>query len=234
MSLQLLLETLPIIMIMMASLESTALKKHLMMIQFLNNRNKQLCNQNLIRLKPSNWARKSCPSFEGEASSRTPFLVRQEFDAAIREVLRKWVSEDSEVTHSEDFLGLSHSDILDRYRQLRSRELKEETQVFIVTSDNTSYKIVLDVQDFMNGDLKVKVAGETEVVVEGRVERREEGSSSVSSYSFRRRFSLPEDIDMTAITCIMSSDGILTIFASKMTYTSTRSDSVNHFIRISE
>ncbi|ROT62327.1 hypothetical protein C7M84_019872 [Penaeus vannamei] len=76
----------------------------------------------------------------GEASSRTPFLVRQEFDAAIREVLRKWVSEDSEVTHSEDFLGLSHSDILDRYRQLRSRELKEETQVFIVTSDNTSYK----------------------------------------------------------------------------------------------
>nr|XP_027233919.1 uncharacterized protein LOC113825302 [Penaeus vannamei] len=142
--------------------------------------------------------------------------VRQEFDAAIREVLRKWVSEDSDLTHSEDFLGLSHSDILDRYRQLRSRELKEETQVFIVTSDNTSYKIVLDVQDFMNGDLKVKVAGETEVVVEGRVERREEGSSSVSSYSFRRRFSLPEHIDMTAITCIMSSDGILTISASKM------------------
>nr|XP_027233916.1 alpha-crystallin A chain-like [Penaeus vannamei] len=68
----------------------------------------------------------------------------------------------------------------------------------------------------MNGDLKVKVAGETEVVVEGRVERREEGSSSVSSYSFRRRFSLPEHIDMTAITCIMSSDGILTISASKM------------------
>jgi len=67
--------------------------------------------------------------------------VRQEFDAAIREVLRKWVSEDSEVTHSEDFLGLSHSDILDRYRQLRSHELKEETQVFIVTSDNTSYKV---------------------------------------------------------------------------------------------
>ncbi|ROT62322.1 hypothetical protein C7M84_019867 [Penaeus vannamei] len=66
--------------------------------------------------------------------------VRQEFDAAIREVLRKWVSEDSDLTHSEDFLGLSHSDILDRYRQLRSRELKEETQVFIVTSDNTSYK----------------------------------------------------------------------------------------------
>nr|XP_027233942.1 uncharacterized protein LOC113825322 [Penaeus vannamei] len=53
------------------TLESTVVEKALMMIQFLNNRNKQLCNQNLIRLKPSNWARKSCPSFEGEASSRT-------------------------------------------------------------------------------------------------------------------------------------------------------------------
>ncbi|XP_063586822.1 uncharacterized protein LOC134764177 [Penaeus indicus] len=136
--------------------------------------------------------------------------VHQEFYTAIREVLKKWVSADS-----EDFLSLSHSDILVRYRQLRSRNLREETQVSIVTSDNTSYKIVLDVQDFLNRDLKVKVVGETKVVVEGRVAKRE-GSSSVSSCSFRRCFSLPEYIDMTSITCIMSSDGILTIIASKM------------------
>ncbi|XP_063586539.1 uncharacterized protein LOC134764004 [Penaeus indicus] len=138
--------------------------------------------------------------------------VHQEFYTAIREVLKKWVSADN-----EDFLSLSHSDILNRYRQLRSRNLREETQVSIVTSDNTSYKIVLDVQDFMNRDLKVKVVGETKVVVEGRVAKREEGSSSVSSCSFRRCFSLPEYIDMATITCIMSSDGILTIIASKMT-----------------
>ncbi|XP_063586536.1 uncharacterized protein LOC134764002 isoform X2 [Penaeus indicus] len=136
--------------------------------------------------------------------------VHQEFYTAIREVLKKWVSADS-----EDFLSLSHSDILNHYRQLRSRDLREETQVSIVTSDNTSYKIVLDIQDFMNRDLKVKVVGETKVVVEGSVAKRE-GSSSVSSYSFRRCFSLPEYIDITTITCIMSSDGILTIITSKM------------------
>ncbi|XP_047474762.1 uncharacterized protein LOC125029063 [Penaeus chinensis] len=136
--------------------------------------------------------------------------VHQEFYTAIREVLKKWVNVDS-----EDFLSLSHSDILDRYRQLRLHDLREETQVSVVTSDNTSYKIVLDVQDFMNRDLKVKVVGETKVVVEGRVAKRG-GSSSVSSCSFRRCFSLPEHIDMTSIICIMSSDGILTIIASEM------------------
>ncbi|XP_042889967.1 uncharacterized protein LOC122264926 isoform X2 [Penaeus japonicus] len=144
------------------------------------------------------------------------FDVRQEFNTAIREVLRKWSGTDSKSTDSEDVLSLNYSDILDRYRQLRSRELKDETQVSIVTSDNTSYKIVLDAQDFMNGDLKVKVVGETEVVVEGRVEKREEGRSSVSSHSFRRCFSLPKHVDMTTITSVMSSDGILTIVASKM------------------
>ncbi|ROT62320.1 heat shock protein 21 [Penaeus vannamei] len=278
--------------------------------------------------------------------------VRQEFDAAIREVLRKWVSEDSEVTHSEDFLGLSHSDILDRYRQLRSRELKEETQVFIVTSDNTSYKlsrdcnheeeavdsvgqlnleettetkessptdtntssktiaeesaeaieslkgtrriqrdspeelllitkrgnffqdsffldahrdfsaalrqvlgrcnqdnfeddtdlrhtdileryrqlrsrdlreenqaaivtsdkscmkIIMDVHDFMSGDVQAKVVDEKELVIEGLVVKKEEGTSSETSHSFRRRFSLPQ---FTKITSVMSLDGILTV-----------------------
>jgi len=67
--------------------------------------------------------------------------VHQEFYTAIREVLRKWVIADSETTDSEDFLSLSHSDIMNRYRQLRSRDLREETQVSTATSDNTSYKV---------------------------------------------------------------------------------------------
>jgi len=64
----------------------------------------------------------------------------------------------------------------------------------------------------------VKVVDETKVVVEGRMARREEGSSSMSSCSFRRCFSLPEHIDMTTMMCILSSDGILTIIASKMVF----------------
>lgn len=74
----------------------------------------------------------------------------------------------------------------------------------------------MDVHDFLDGEVKVKVVGEKEVVVEGRVERREGGGSSVSSHSFRRRFSLPHLTDMSAITSVMSSDGILTITAPKM------------------
>lgn len=72
---------------------------------------------------------------------------------------------------------------------------------------------MLDVQDFMGGDVKVKVVDERELLVEGRVEKKEEGSLSLSSYSFRRRFTLPQHTDMTAITSVMSSDGILTITA---------------------
>jgi len=72
---------------------------------------------------------------------------------------------------------------------------------------------VLDVHDFMRGDVKVKVVDE-ELVVEGRAEE-EEGGSSVSTRSFRRRFALPHSTDMTRITSVMSSDGILTITALK-------------------
>jgi len=64
--------------------------------------------------------------------------------------------------------------------------------------------------DFMGGDVKVKVVGEKELVVEGRMEK-EEGKSSMCAYSFRRRFSLPHLTDMAAVTSVMSSDGILTI-----------------------
>lgn len=81
--------------------------------------------------------------------------------------------------------------------------------IHLVTEELIS-QIVLDMHDFMGGDVKVKVVGEKELVVEGRMEK-EEGRSSMSAHSFRRRFSLPHLTDMTAITSVMSSDGILTI-----------------------
>jgi len=75
---------------------------------------------------------------------------------------------------------------------------------------------VLDVHDFLEGDVRVKVLDEEELLVEGHVERKEEGSLSVSSHSFRRYFSLPRHTDMAAITSVLSTDGILTITAPKM------------------
>nr|XP_027219787.1 uncharacterized protein LOC113812152 isoform X2 [Penaeus vannamei] len=134
--------------------------------------------------------------------------IHQDFNSAIKEVLERWNDTDLRLRDRWD-----GADFLDHYRQLRSRDLKEENQAVTVASGNSSYKIVLDVHDFMAGDVKVKVVDERELLVEGRVEKKEEGSSSLSSYSFRRRFTLPQHTDMTAITSVMSSDGILTITA---------------------
>ncbi|XP_042893945.1 uncharacterized protein LOC122267838 [Penaeus japonicus] len=135
--------------------------------------------------------------------------IHHDFDAAVREVLNRWSDSDLTVADRRD-----DSDIMGRYRQLRSRDMKEENQAITVSSDNASHKIVLDMNDFMSGDVKVKVVGEKELVVEGRVEK-EEGSSSVSARSLRKCFSLPHLVDMTAITSVMSSDGILTITVPK-------------------
>lgn len=63
---------------------------------------------------------------------------------------------------------------------------------------------MLDVQDFVNGEMKVKVTAERELAVEGRLDDKR---------SFRRCFSLPQNTDMDAITSVMSADGILTITA---------------------
>lgn len=62
--------------------------------------------------------------------------------------------------------------------------------------------------------MKVNLIDEQQLVVEGRVEKKEGNSSS--SNTFRRIFTLPGDTDMTAIMPVISADGILTITAPKM------------------
>ncbi|XP_047474767.1 uncharacterized protein LOC125029067 isoform X1 [Penaeus chinensis] len=141
--------------------------------------------------------------------------LHQHFDATVRDILNRWCDSDLKLTDPWDDVNARHTDILDRYRQLRSRNLKEENQAVAVTSDDTSRKVVMDVHDFMGGDVKVKVVDEKDLVVEGSVEKKE-GGSSVSSHSFRRRFSLPRLTDLSAIDSVMSSDGILTITTPKI------------------
>ncbi|XP_069981332.1 uncharacterized protein [Penaeus vannamei] len=141
--------------------------------------------------------------------------LHQHFHATVRDILNRWCDSDLKLTDPWDDVNARHTDILDRYRQLRSRNLKEENQAVAVTSDDTSRKVVMDVHDFMGGDVKVKVVGEKDLVVEGSVEKKE-GGSSVASHSFRRRFSLPRLTDLSAIDSVMSSDGILTITTPKI------------------
>ncbi|XP_076056971.1 uncharacterized protein LOC143034583 [Oratosquilla oratoria] len=111
-----------------------------------------------------------------------------------------------------DRYGFSSPDFLTSYRSLRQRDLKEENQAVSVTDQHNAREIILDVKDFKDGDLSVKAEGHS-VEVEGRVEKKE--GNSISTHSFRRRFSLPRNVDMASVTSTVSSDGILTIFAPK-------------------
>nr|XP_027233910.1 uncharacterized protein LOC113825292 [Penaeus vannamei] len=118
--------------------------------------------------------------------------AHRDFSAALRQVLGR-----CNQVNFEDDTDLRHTDILERYRQLRSRDLREENQAAIVTSDTC-----------MKWRCTSEVVDEKELVIKGLVVKKEEGTSSETSHSFRRRFSLPQ---FTKITSVMSLDGILTV-----------------------
>ncbi|KAK3873930.1 hypothetical protein Pcinc_021087 [Petrolisthes cinctipes] len=135
------------------------------------------------------------------------------FDNTIRRIMQGWGATNL-LTDLRDDAKMSLSNNLSRYRQLRTHNLKEEDQAVTVVSDNSCHKIMMDVHDFVSGDLKVKVVGERQVMVEGRLETNT-GDLAMSSNCFRRKFCLPQDTNMEAITSAMSSDGVLTIIAPR-------------------
>ena len=59
--------------------------------------------------------------------------------------------------------------------------------------------MVLDVRHLSKGDVKVGVKNHR-LVVEGKVQKSEEGGSSVSTNNFQRSFDLPPDVDMSKVT----------------------------------
>ncbi|XP_076061805.1 uncharacterized protein LOC143037444 isoform X2 [Oratosquilla oratoria] len=123
---------------------------------------------------------------------------RRHFEMAVKEITEK--------------CGLSSKDPVSSYRSLRQKELKTDNQAVSVTDEVNARKFVLDVKDFRDGELSVKVVDDS-VVTEGRIERKQGGSTS--THSFRQRFSLPKSVDLEAVTSTISSDGILTITAPK-------------------
>lgn len=78
-------------------------------------------------------------------------------------------------------------------------------------------QIIVDVHDFVGGEVKVGVVEGKEIVVEGQA-AQEEGASA-STLSFRRVFTLPRQADTKGITSAMSSDGVLTITTPKLHHT---------------
>ena len=72
----------------------------------------------------------------------------------------------------------------------------------------------MDVKDFMDGgEVTVKTVDEREVVIEGRIEKKEGNKTTIKR--FCKRFILPEDILVESVTSVVSSDGVLTIIARK-------------------
>ncbi|KAK7067253.1 hypothetical protein SK128_020018 [Halocaridina rubra] len=128
--------------------------------------------------------------------------ARQPFQEAVKDVLQK----SNEAT--------SQTDVITTYRNLRQRELKDETQAATVSDDQKQHKIIVDVQDFINGgEVIVKTVGEREVVIEGSIKKQE--GNKTSSKSFRKSYTLPEDIVCEEVTSVVSADGVLTITAPK-------------------
>lgn len=72
---------------------------------------------------------------------------------------------------------------------------------------------MIDVRDFMDGDIKVKVVDDSELVIEGSVEKRRDGA--VSKKTFCRRFSFPGLLSEDAVSSSMSADGVLTVTVPK-------------------
>ncbi|KAK4300944.1 hypothetical protein Pmani_026885 [Petrolisthes manimaculis] len=134
------------------------------------------------------------------------------FDEAVRRILERW-GERISVDEVKGNTKLRLSSNLSRYRQMRPHNMKEKDQAVVLTADTNNNRIVMDVYGLMNKELKVKVVGEQQVMVEGRLETN--GDFPLSSSNFRRRFSLPQNTNMESISSVISLDGILTIIAPK-------------------
>lgn len=76
------------------------------------------------------------------------------------------------------------------------------------------FQFILDVQDFVDGEVNVEAVSDRELVVEGRVEREEGGAKSTKR--FQRRFLVPGHFNFEGVDSSMSSDGVLTITVPKM------------------
>ncbi|XP_037777740.1 protein lethal(2)essential for life-like [Penaeus monodon] len=127
--------------------------------------------------------------------------IQKQFETAIDQILDTWGE------------AKSVSDLMSSYRHVRERNLQQESQVMAFSEDDQNHKVVLDVHDFKNGDVKVRVE-ENQVVVEGRVEKEEDDFKSTKS--FCRRFNFPGKVNMEAVSSAVSSDGVLTITAPKI------------------
>lgn len=100
------------------------------------------------------------------------------------------------------------------YRPWRTQAGEKDTGS-VVTFDKDKFQVNLDVQHFAPEEITVKVTGKNTIVVEGKHEEKEDEHGYISR-QFVRKYVLPEDHDIEQIQSKLSSDGVLTITAPKV------------------
>ncbi|XP_068082407.1 protein lethal(2)essential for life-like [Anabrus simplex] len=113
---------------------------------------------------------------------------------------------------SGDYFRPSCSTLLP-HSTMYHRPWRHHTIHHSVISEKNGFIVHLDVQQFKPNEIVVKVMNRC-VVVEAQHEQREDEHGLVSRH-FRRRFSIPDDVDPHMVMATLSSDGILSIGAPK-------------------
>lgn len=103
------------------------------------------------------------------------------------------------------------------YRPWRS-QAGEKDGGSTVTFDKDKFQVNLDVQHFAPEEITVKVTGKNTISVEGKHEEKQDEHGYISR-QFLRKYVLPENHDVEQIQSKLSSDGVLTITAPKVSDT---------------
>lgn len=82
-----------------------------------------------------------------------------------------------------------------------------------IKSDKNKFQVNLDVQHFSPEEISVKTA-DRYIIVEGKHEEKKDEHGFVSR-QFTRKYLLPEDCNADTVESKLSSDGVLTVTASK-------------------
>lgn len=99
----------------------------------------------------------------------------------------------------------------------RSNSLPVRRDLPPLYGDN-GFQASMDVHEFHGNELTVKTFDSAKhVLIEGKHEPRPDSPIGDVERHFTRKFVLPDDIDMHTVLVTLSSDGILTIQASKNT-----------------
>ncbi|CAL4094083.1 unnamed protein product [Meganyctiphanes norvegica] len=122
---------------------------------------------------------------------------QEQWEDAIKDILDRF---NARLPNTDDFSS---------YRTLRENDLREENQANSLEIEGNNYKIVVDVRDFMVGDLKVEAVGNDEIKVTGSVDVYD--GKNVVTKTFNRKFHVPGPVDHSQVTATMSADGVLTI-----------------------